>query len=286
MSNNTDEMYQNKFLIIPDYVSPIHLDKIYNYFDYYNIADVKEVTYHNHPDPQYIYEDPPYYGYAVIEINHWYKNNGSLSFYESIINNKCKMVYDDPLYWELQFYNNSTNTSPEVNISLPEQVPPPPPLDEIPPNPKPPPLVRQNATIEPPPLVRQNTTIDVTCINNNVSDDNSYNNYDNNIVNEILNSPFSDPFPFSQNQYNVDNDSNSNADSGSDNEEEVETYEDYYYEHIYPFVVKINDQITSQNKFKNETLRNLTIKDIQVKKNKTKAFKNVWSRRLRQRCEL
>ena len=69
MSNNTDEMYQIKFLIIPDYVSTIHLDKIYNYFDYYNIADVKEVTYHNHPDPQYIYLDEPYYGYAIIEIN-------------------------------------------------------------------------------------------------------------------------------------------------------------------------------------------------------------------------
>ena len=280
MSNNTDEMYQNKFLIIPDYVSPIHLDKIYNYFDYYKIADVKEVTYHNHPEPQYIYLDEPYYGYAIIEINHWYKNNGSLSFYESIMNNNCKMVYDDPLYWELKFYNNSTNNSPEVNVSLPEQVPPPPPLDEIPPNPKPPPLVRQNATIEPPPLVRQNTTIDVTCINNNVSD--------NNIVNEILNSPFSDPFPFSENEYNLSSnyESNSNADSGSVNEEEVETYEDYYYEDIYPYVVKINHLINSQNKFKKETLRNLTIKDIEVKKNKTKPFKNVWSRRLRQRTQL
>ena len=88
----------------------------------------------------------------------------------------------------------------------------------------------------------------------------------------------------------VEDDSNSYADSGSDSDYEdpveTETYEDYYYEHIYPFVVKINDQITSQNKFKNETLRNLTIKDIQVKKNKTKPFKNVWSRRLRQRTKL
>ena len=72
---NNNMVYSIKTLTIPDYVLPMDVPKIINWFDYYNIANVKNVDIREHPEPEYYVEDKPYYGYAVIEIDEWYKNN-------------------------------------------------------------------------------------------------------------------------------------------------------------------------------------------------------------------
>lgn len=113
---HNEEMYKNMVLTIPDLVLPQHIPYIIHWFDYYGIADVKKVDVRVHPEPEYYVEDKPYYGYAVIEIREWYKNNRSLSFYENLITGYANMVYDDPYYpnnYEIEFYE--PRTQEEVN---------------------------------------------------------------------------------------------------------------------------------------------------------------------------
>lgn len=110
---NNNMVYSIKTLTIPDYVLPMDVPKIINWFDYYNIANVKNVDIREHPEPEYYVEDKPYYGYAVIEIDEWYKNNSSLTFYEYLASGSAKMVYDDPYYWVVEFYE--PRTQEEVN---------------------------------------------------------------------------------------------------------------------------------------------------------------------------
>lgn len=93
-------MFSNKMLYIPDYVVIQDIPTIIKYFEDFSIAKVKQVEVFKHPETEY-YEDN--YGYALIEIDYYYYNKGSYNLYKSIENNKGIMVYDDPLYWELQF---------------------------------------------------------------------------------------------------------------------------------------------------------------------------------------
>lgn len=106
MTQNNDFYISGKYLVIPDMVTREDIPTIYHYFDYYNIAKVKNVEVYYHVEEEYYVEDKSYYGYAVIEIEEWYNNNGSVSFYNHLWHNKCKMVYDDPNYWNVEFYEN------------------------------------------------------------------------------------------------------------------------------------------------------------------------------------
>ena len=107
-------MFSNKFLYIPDYVVYEDIPTIINYFDYYNIAKVKNVETHKHNETEYLTEDNSNinYGFAIIEIDYYYNNQGARNFYSSIENSKGLMVYDDPNSWEVQFspFNTNTNT--------------------------------------------------------------------------------------------------------------------------------------------------------------------------------
>lgn len=103
ITNN--EIFENKMLIIPDFVIHDDISVIYNYFEYYNIAKVKNVTLYKFPDRDYNTESYHVYYYAIIEIEEWYSNNCSRNFYQRIYDEQCYMVYDEPNYWELYFYN-------------------------------------------------------------------------------------------------------------------------------------------------------------------------------------
>lgn len=96
-------MFSKKMLYIPDYVVYEDIPKIIKYFDDFSIAKVKDVQVVPHHEPEYYVEDNYNYGYALIEIDYYYYNQGACNFYNSIENNKGRMVYDDPYYWEVQF---------------------------------------------------------------------------------------------------------------------------------------------------------------------------------------
>jgi hypothetical protein len=96
-------MFSKKMLYIPDYVVYQDIPTIIKYFEDFNIAKIKNVQVFKHLEPEYYVEDKYNYCYALIEVEFYYNNQGSQNFYNAIENNKCVMVYDDPLYWEVQF---------------------------------------------------------------------------------------------------------------------------------------------------------------------------------------
>ena len=126
MSETTHINQYNKELYIPDFILPQDIPKVYNYFEYYNIAKLNSVEVFDHPEPEYNCENKPYYGYAIILVDEWYNTNISKSFYQSLLENRCKMVYDDPYYWDLEFYEreneNVTIKIEESNIPKPPAI--------------------------------------------------------------------------------------------------------------------------------------------------------------------
>jgi hypothetical protein len=96
-------MFSNKMLYIPDYVVYEDIPTIIKYFEDFNIAKIKNVQVFKHLEPEYYVEDKYKYCYALIEVEFYYNNQGAQNFYNAIENNKCAMVYDDPLYWEVKF---------------------------------------------------------------------------------------------------------------------------------------------------------------------------------------
>jgi hypothetical protein len=102
-STISSTMFLKKMLYIPDYVVYEDIPTIIKYFDDFSIAKVKDAQVIPHHEPEYYVEDRYKYGYALIEIDYYYYNQGAYNFYNSIENNKGRMVYDDPYYWEVQF---------------------------------------------------------------------------------------------------------------------------------------------------------------------------------------
>jgi hypothetical protein len=109
-------MFSKKMLYIPDYVVYEDIPKIIKYFEDFSIAKVKHVQVLPHSEPEYYVTDINNYSYALIEIDYYYYNQGSYNFYNAIKNNKCRMVYDDPHYWEVQFSPfKEDNTQTTIN---------------------------------------------------------------------------------------------------------------------------------------------------------------------------
>lgn len=96
-------MFSKKMLYIPDYIVYQDIPTIIKYFEDFNIAKIKNVQVFKHHEQEYYVEDKYTYCYALIEVDYYYNNQGAHNFYSAIENNKCAMVYDDPLYWEVQF---------------------------------------------------------------------------------------------------------------------------------------------------------------------------------------
>jgi len=108
-------MFSKKMLYIPDYVVYEDIPTIIKYFEDFNIAKIKNVQVFKHLEPEYYVEDKYNYCYALVEVEFYYNNQGAQNFYNAIENNKCLMVYDDPLYWEVQFSPFKEHTIQLVN---------------------------------------------------------------------------------------------------------------------------------------------------------------------------
>ena len=108
-------MFSKKMLYIPDYVVNQDIPTIIKYFEDFNIAKIKDVQVCKHLEPEYYVEDKYNYSYALIEVEFYYNNQGAQNFYSAIENNKCVMVYDDPLYWEVQFSPFKEHAMPLVS---------------------------------------------------------------------------------------------------------------------------------------------------------------------------
>lgn len=275
---NDIQVFQNKMIIIPDYVIPSDMPKIYHYFDYYNIASIKNVEIKQNIDitttTGYIYSNE--FCHAIIEVDEWCNNNSAYWFYQAIENNNCKMVYDDPSYWDVEFYvkleedveedyeyknevSNQSYENYEVEVE-----------DEV----------EVEVEDEDEEVFDYSYTVEQATSSSSEFNSDSYSEYESG--SEADNSKDKD--------YNLEE---------SENEEDV-IYEYYKMDHnkskhfTYSkskkenkkrkFSVDAQKEI-EQLKEENDSLKALLIKNNKnyLKNNKTKSFKNDWSRRLRQK---
>tara|TARA_B100000963_G_scaffold358328_1_gene382728 strand:- start:1861 stop:2697 length:837 start_codon:yes stop_codon:yes gene_type:complete len=109
-------MFSKKTLMIPDLITKNDIPKVYNYFDYFDIAKLNNVTYYDHNEEEFYSDDKSHYGYVIIEVEEWNNNNNSSKyFYEAICENKGKMIYEDPYYWNVLFYDSEEVTNDNCN---------------------------------------------------------------------------------------------------------------------------------------------------------------------------
>ena len=266
-------MFSQKSLIIPDYVSPTDIPEIYNYFDYYNIAELDTVFYQDHLEQEYNVEDRPFYGRAIISVKAWYNNNGARSFYDSIVNNNCKMIYDEPDYWDLEFDEETTN-----------QV-----IDET----------TNNENSETNYETNSETNYDTNFVDTILNDGDSVVSSD---KEEEEDEDEDEDEEYYSEDDSVNNDgSEEEQDDEKDEDyafEETDTESDYYYEYYQPVAKRVRHcmKTRSQKKRKynpvssNLIIDNTELKELLIKKNKNylknnkpKEYKNEWSRRLRQK---
>ena len=237
-----------KTLIIPHYVTEADIPTIWHYFDYFNIAKVGNIKYYDHDD-QIQYNSHYTYGFAIIEIDEWYNNTGGNNFYESIVSGKCRMVYDDPFYWNVEFYDDEIEEN-SVNHSCQDHE------SEMLNN-----CNTHNAD--------DNDKPDVDT-NSDCNDNESYYDYESG----------SEPDDPKDLDYEF---------KESDNEED--NYYEFYHKRLEKKVKTVKKNMTNKNSETNDK-NIICLSDQLVKKNKnylknnkTKSFKNEWSRRLRRKLE-
>ena len=247
-------------LVIPDYTIALHVPLVYKYFEDYNIAKLKNVTYYDYPSEEND-EDEPFFGYIIIEVEQWFDNVTSRNFYNTIVDNNCKMVYDDPKYWELEFYDNS-----EIDYDA----------------------------------------IEKDCIYNNVKKE-----CDN--EEKVSDNEYSDDFSKDEEDFKEEEEEEEEEDFKEDFKEDEEEdddlnndpdyifeedddYQDKFYEYFNLMYKMVNNKKHKTNKrkynseieklsYENNELKMLLVKKNKnyLKNNKSKDFKNEWTRRLRQK---
>ena len=263
MSETTHKLYSNKVLYIPDFILPQDIPKVYHYFEYFNIAKLKDVKVLDHPEPEYNCEDRAYYGYAIIEVDIWYVNNASNAFYKSIMENSCKIVYNDPFYWDLEFYEGEDVDNYENNEENKKVV-----------------IKIEEYSIPSPPPISLNMDDAEHEEHNDYKEHAEHNDYDDTCSQDSFESL-------------EENDDPEDVDyEFTDSENEDDLSFEYYIKFDKKREIKYNKNASRKRKFnveiealkkENNELKELLIKRNKnyLKNNKRKPEKNVWSRRLR-----
>ena len=264
-SNNINN--KHNLLIIEDYVTPLDVPKILDWFNNNSIAEIKDITYHKHEEPEYYVEDKPIYGYVLIEIDKWYDNDYSNYIYNHLVSNGYYHFYNyyeispcntdiSNLKLELYYKNSNINTTIDSNVNNSNN--------------------SNNSDNKfdsksslPPPIVRQPATTSPPCSELDESDELD--------VGDEVNEAPNDELDVGDETYDDETDD----DEADEDYNYVETHdvEDDKYEYL---PVKIHKMVTrskSKKIFNNDD--NLTLKKTIVKKNKKFIVNTTWNRRLR-----
>jgi hypothetical protein len=312
MSDSTypEIMHNVKTLIIPYFTLNNDSPTIINYFENNNIAKLSNVVYRPSKPRASLF------GSTIIYISRWCDNIVANNFYENLLNKKCKIVYNDPYYWDVMFYNDYLEFSNEYSKYYENE--------EV--KPVLYPVEDENISLK---VEEKDTDYEVIDEHDNeVSDE-----HDNEVSDEHDDEEVSDEHddeevsdehddnedfgtktfycitgnpPFSIKDVKEDSESGSSYyDESEDDDvendpdydyEEEDTSEDAKYEYLYPIVKRIKYTIDTRSRKNKEKIptekrifkENVDLSDVQIRKNKNymhanrrKAYKNDWSRRLR-----
>lgn len=295
VSINDTDMYKKVILTIPDFVLQKDIPTIINFFHYYGIADVKNVSVFEHPEPESYVEDKQFYGYAIIEINKWYTNNVSKSFYENLIVGSAKIMYNDFEYWDVEFYE--PRTQEEVNAitqNLEEKLHEPADDNEEYYSEE---DYRKSEAQE----AKERMESDVgEYVHDDEDDKEDHDDKENHDDKEDHDDKDDHDDKEDHDDGEDDEDDGEDEDDPNDEDyefEETDEEEDYQYEYVIynhrHHKMNTRSKTTrkeNKSKLTSVNTENITLEDIIVKKNKNyvkrnkrKEFKNEWSRRLRQK---
>ena len=254
-------MFGENTLIIPDRVLKSDLPFIIHFFEDYNIATLQDAEYYDHVKDEYDNDNNTVFGYVIVKVKSWHDNNGAVSFYESLLNNKAKLVYNDPVYWDVKLYNNNENSNIVIESS--------------------------EGSHETMNSVSLNT-LSSPNLRDNDSNVNSNSEYDDEqewYYEEF--DKYSESCEEEVEEYDEDN-----VEKDPDYEfSETDTEQDNYYEYTNNRMRKLSNRLhvnknqkhNDDNLDNNKTLVNLLLQKNKnyMKNDKRKSFKNEWSRRLR-----
>lgn len=261
-TNNIINNHNNNLLIIDDYVTPLDVPKILDWFNDNSIAEIKDITYHKHEEPEYYVEDKQIYGYVLIEINKWYDNTYSNYIYNHLVSNGyyygISLWNTDIFNFKLEFYYKNSNINTTIDSSVNNSDNSDNKFD--PKTPLPPPIVRQYASTSPlSSELYEGDEVDVVDHDELDQDEVDHDELDHD---------------------EVDHDETYDDEADEDyNYVETHDVEDDKYEYL---PVKIHKMVTrskSKKIFNNDD--NLTLKKTIVKKNKKFIVNTTWNRRLR-----
>ena len=85
-------------LVIDNNVTVDNLDTITKFFEDYQLGKPASINYNN------------YEKNAVLELEYWYNTNSAINMYNRINEmGEARIVYDDPHYFTVKFYNDSNS---------------------------------------------------------------------------------------------------------------------------------------------------------------------------------
>ena len=258
----------HNLLIIEDYVTPLDVPKILDWFNDNSIAEIKDITYHKHEEPEYYVEDKQIYGYVLIEINKWYDNAYSNYIYNHLVSNGYYYGISpwntDIFNFKLEFYykNSNINTTIDSSVNNSDN------SDNSdnkfdPKTPLPPPIVRQYASTSP--------------LSSELYEGDEVDEVD--VVDEVHHDEVDEAHHDKVDETHHDEEDDDDETDEDYNYVETHDVDDDKYEYL---PVKIHKMVTrskSKKIFNNDD--NLTLKKTIVKKNKKFIVNTTWNRRLR-----
>ena len=249
--------YNENILYIPDYVLPGDESAIIKFFHNFEIAKVEKVEIYKHKEPEYnTYNNNTYqfYSYAIIYILEWYDTKNAENFYNNIFENKAKIVYNDPDYWDVEFCDPRLYCTPDNSV-LPQ-------------------------------CIYENTNDLDNCIEF-LSD--KYHQYNCNDYNcNVQHTPSSDFVNINKElEHTTEEDVKEEDVKEEDVKEEKVVIKPSKYKKLYNTRSKSKNMRNMKNKVKKEeeTIEIIKTKDKYVKKNKRKSTKTCWDGRLRKRAK-
>ena len=100
----------NHVLIIENNVQESDVNTIREFFENYQLAKIADIEYNSDTLS------------AVINLDYWYKTTSALNLYERIQDyGVANIVYDDPLYFTVKFYDDQDNKLDEYYEEQPQE---------------------------------------------------------------------------------------------------------------------------------------------------------------------
>ena len=101
----------NNILIFENNVQETHIDTIREFFENYHLAKIADIEYNSDSLS------------AIVNLDYWYESGSARNLYERIQDyGVANIVYDDPRYFTVKFYENQQEKVDKCNVKHDEEL--------------------------------------------------------------------------------------------------------------------------------------------------------------------